>query len=167
MNTLDAIAGRRSIRKFKADPVPAEALRCILMAGIQAPSGKNHQPWRFVVVQGEKRAEMVRVMREGIAQMKEQGDSVGSSEATANIMEQAPVTIFAINPDRAFIYPDGLGCDRYSERWRRNREYAAGSGGPWPGDFVDWRYVFCLSRVDGVAWRKRGNDRRGCRWLRG
>ncbi len=32
MNTLDAIAARRSIRKFKSDPLPNEALRAILMA---------------------------------------------------------------------------------------------------------------------------------------
>jgi len=99
MNTLDAIAARRSIRKFKDDPIPEESLRCILMAGIQAPSGKNRQPWRFVVVQGDRRTEMVRVMREGIAHAKEQGEDPGSSEWSAGVMEQAPVTIFVINPE--------------------------------------------------------------------
>ena len=60
MNTLEAIAARRSIRKFKSDPIPEDMLQKILTAGIQAPSGKNRQPWRFIVVQGEKRAEMIR-----------------------------------------------------------------------------------------------------------
>ncbi len=32
MNTLDAITARRSIRKFKSDPLPDEALRAILTA---------------------------------------------------------------------------------------------------------------------------------------
>lgn len=54
MNTLEAIAARRSIRRFKPDPVPEEALRTILTAGMQAPSGKNRQPWEFIVVQGEQ-----------------------------------------------------------------------------------------------------------------
>jgi nitroreductase len=102
MNTLDAIAERRSIRKFLDSPVPEEMLRCILMAGMQAPSGKNRQPWRFVVVQGERqRGEMVRVMRDGIARAKEQGENLGSSPWSANVMEQAPVTIFVINPQGA------------------------------------------------------------------
>lgn len=99
MDTLDAIAGRRSIRKFKDTPIPEETLRCILTAGIQAPSDKNRQPWQFIVVQGEqKRAEMVRLMREGIARIKEGGEDIGSAEWTAAVMEQAPVTIFVINP---------------------------------------------------------------------
>ena len=98
MNTLDAIAARRSIRKFKSDPLPDEALQAILTAAVQAPSGKNRQPWHFVVVQGDKRADMVRIMREGIARAKAQGENVGSSEGSADVMEQAPVTVFVFNP---------------------------------------------------------------------
>jgi len=99
VNTLDAIAARRSIRKFKDTPIPDETLRAILTAATQAPSAKNRQPWRFVVVQGEKRAEMVRVMREGIARAKARGDDLGSAEGSARIMEQAPVTVFILNPE--------------------------------------------------------------------
>jgi nitroreductase len=98
VNTLEAIAARRSIRKFKPDPVPDEAIQAILTAATQAPSAKNRQPWRFVVVRGERCSEMVRVMREGIARAKARGEDPGSSESTANIMEQAPVTIFAFHP---------------------------------------------------------------------
>jgi nitroreductase len=47
---LEAIAQRRSIRRFKADPIPDEVLQRILTAGTQAPSSKNRQPWRFLVV---------------------------------------------------------------------------------------------------------------------
>jgi nitroreductase len=98
MNTLEAIAGRRSIRRFKRVPIPDEMLQAILKAATQAPSSKNRQPWRFVVVSGEKCAEMVRVMREGIAKMKARGEDPGSSEWTADVMEQAPVTVFVFNP---------------------------------------------------------------------
>ena len=51
----DLLEARRSIRKFKKDPVPAELLEKILAAGMQAPSGKNRQNWRFFVLQGKKR----------------------------------------------------------------------------------------------------------------
>jgi len=98
MNTLDAIASRRSIRKFKDAPVEEEKLQAILLAATQAPSGKNRQPWGFVVVKGDKRAEMVRIMREGIAGSKSRGDDPGSSEWTVKVMEQAPVTVFIFNP---------------------------------------------------------------------
>ena len=97
MNTLEAIAGRRSIRKFRDDPVPDEAVETILNAAIQAPSGRNRQPWRFVVVKEDRRDEMVRVMREGIDRLGEMGINLGSSRWTANVMEQAPVTIFVFN----------------------------------------------------------------------
>ena len=98
MNVLEAIAARRSIRKFKDEPIPDEAIQTILTAAIQAPSAKNRQPWRFVVVKGDKRAEMVQVMREGMAKMKAGGEDTGSGEWTAKIIEKAPVTVFVFNP---------------------------------------------------------------------
>jgi nitroreductase len=99
LNTIEAIAARRSIRKFQDKPVPEEALQAILTAAIQAPSGKNRQPWRFIVVQGDKRAEMVRVMREGIAKEKAEGQDIGSAEWSAGVMEKAPVTIFVFDAE--------------------------------------------------------------------
>lgn len=99
MNTLDAIAARRSIRKFKATPIPEPVLETILCAGIQAPSGKNKQPWKFIVVKGDKRAEMCRVMRAGMDETKAQGEGTGSAEWTLKVMEQAPVTVFVFNPE--------------------------------------------------------------------
>lgn len=98
MNTLDAIAARRSIRKFKNTPIPDEVLQAILTAGIQAPSGKNRQPWRFIVVKGDQRYEMIRIMGEGITKTKARGEDTGSSEWTIKVMEQAPVTVFIYNP---------------------------------------------------------------------
>jgi nitroreductase len=99
MNTLEAIRERRSIRKFQEATVSDDQIHTILQAAIQAPSGKNRQPWRFVVVKKDKRAEMVRIMREGITNVKARGEEVGSAEWTANVMEQAPVTVFIFNPD--------------------------------------------------------------------
>lgn len=52
---------RRSIRKFKQDTVPADVLKRILDAGMQAPSGKNRQNWRFFVLQGRKRDEYLKL----------------------------------------------------------------------------------------------------------
>ena len=106
VNTLDAIAARRSIRKFKSDPIPDETLQAILTAATQAPSGKNRQPWKFLVVKEDRREEMMRVMREGMAKANIRGDNMGSSEGTASIMDQAPVTIFVFNPDGMHPWQD-------------------------------------------------------------
>lgn len=97
MQTLEAIAQRRSIRKFKDTPVTDEQIQALLHAATLAPSGKNAQPWRFVVVRGEKRAEMVAVMRAGMENLKALGVNLGSSPWTVQIMEHAPVTIFVFN----------------------------------------------------------------------
>ena len=99
MQTLEAIAQRRSIRKFTDAPVADETIHELLHAATLAPSGKNGQPWRFVVVRGEKRAEMVTVMHAGMENLKALGVDLGSSPWTIQIMERAPVTIFVFNDD--------------------------------------------------------------------
>ncbi len=50
MKVFEAIQKRRSIRKFKPDPIPEEHLERVLEAARLAPSAGNRQPWRFVVV---------------------------------------------------------------------------------------------------------------------
>ena len=50
MNIYDAIKNRRSVRAYKSDSIPEDKLNKVLEAARLAPSGKNGQPWRFVVV---------------------------------------------------------------------------------------------------------------------
>ena len=50
MQTLDAIAKRRSVRRFTGGPVPREDLLRIVDAGRLAASGHNRQPWDFILV---------------------------------------------------------------------------------------------------------------------
>ena len=50
MNVLEAIQGRRSIRKYKEDPLSEEQVMQILEAGRWAPSRGNSQPWKFIVL---------------------------------------------------------------------------------------------------------------------
>jgi len=53
MTLEEAIRGRRSIRKFRRDPIPEEVLREILDQVRWAPSWGNTQPWEFVVLTGD------------------------------------------------------------------------------------------------------------------
>ncbi len=55
MDVFEAIEKRRSIRKYKPEPIPAEKMEKILEAARLAPSAANRQPWRFVVVQNADR----------------------------------------------------------------------------------------------------------------
>jgi len=51
----DVVRARRSIRAFKADPVPLATIRELLLTASLAPSGTNIQPWKVHVVTGETR----------------------------------------------------------------------------------------------------------------
>lgn len=53
MEVSEAIRARRSIRKYRAQKVEAEKLDLVLEAGRLAPSARNMQEWRFVVVKDE------------------------------------------------------------------------------------------------------------------
>jgi len=44
------LRSRRSIRRFKPDPIPAVVVGKILETATYAPSAHNLQPWRFVVL---------------------------------------------------------------------------------------------------------------------
>ncbi|AFN74736.1 nitroreductase [Melioribacter roseus P3M-2] len=50
MNTIEAILTRRSIRRYKNQPVEKEKIDKILKAAMYAPSSHNSQPWHFVVI---------------------------------------------------------------------------------------------------------------------
>jgi len=50
MNVFEAIKTRRSVRKYKPQPIPDDHLRQIVTAAQLAPSAGNRQPWRFVLV---------------------------------------------------------------------------------------------------------------------
>jgi len=54
MNVFDAIKTRRSIRSFEDKPIEEEKLLRVLEAGRLAPSAKNRQEWRYVVVKDKE-----------------------------------------------------------------------------------------------------------------
>ncbi|MEJ2067558.1 MAG: nitroreductase family protein, partial [Deltaproteobacteria bacterium] len=47
---LELLKYRRSIRRFKNDPIPDEYVTMVLEASRYAMSGGNSQPWEFIVV---------------------------------------------------------------------------------------------------------------------
>jgi nitroreductase len=66
-DVLNAIKGRRTIRRFKSTPIEEETLRVILEAGRWAPSFSNLQPWRFIVVKDQNlKAALDKAARESV-----------------------------------------------------------------------------------------------------
>lgn len=50
MSVLEVIKKRRSVRRYKEDLIPGEVLLRVVEAARLAPSGKNLQPWKFIIV---------------------------------------------------------------------------------------------------------------------
>jgi nitroreductase len=55
MEFYDVIKTRRSIRRYKKDPVPEEALDRILNAARLAPSGHNRQKWKYYIIRDQEK----------------------------------------------------------------------------------------------------------------
>ncbi|MDE1176085.1 MAG: nitroreductase family protein [Edaphobacter sp.] len=66
-----AIHERRATPSFDGTPIPAEDLEQILEAGLNAPSGYNLQPWRFVVVQSPEQKRKLRAASYNQAKVEE------------------------------------------------------------------------------------------------
>jgi nitroreductase len=54
MNVFDAIKKRSSIRSFMNKPIEPEKLLAVLEAGRLAPSARNLQEWRFIIVKNSE-----------------------------------------------------------------------------------------------------------------
>ncbi|MCL4494171.1 MAG: nitroreductase [Firmicutes bacterium] len=52
MNLYEGLITRRTIHRFRPDPVPDSIISRMLEAAVQAPNHHVTQPWRFVVVKG-------------------------------------------------------------------------------------------------------------------
>jgi nitroreductase len=66
-----AIADRRATQSFDGAPLPDADLKRILEAGLQAPSGYNIQPWRFIVVRSLEQRRRLRAAAFNQAKVEE------------------------------------------------------------------------------------------------
>ena len=56
----DVVKNRRSVRKFKPDPVPDEHISQILGAARMSPTSGNQQPWKFLVIKEKEQIEALK-----------------------------------------------------------------------------------------------------------
>lgn len=81
MDVLEAIKGRRSVRRYRPDPVSDQDLETVLEAARWAPSWANTQCWRFIVVRDPQvKASLAEVM---------------PSQRNTDIIKSAPMMIVA------------------------------------------------------------------------
>ncbi len=76
MTCIESLLSRRSIRRYLSKKVEREKIEAALRAAHWAPSGKNNQPWRFVVVTSQ-----------------ETRNSLAEFTVSGRIISEAPVAI--------------------------------------------------------------------------
>ncbi len=84
MELFKTIEDRRSVRSYKEDPISEEDLVKILNAARLAPSWKNTQCWRFIVVKSQE-------VKNALADIL----PVDKNARAADAIRHAPVTIVA------------------------------------------------------------------------
>ncbi len=108
------IKNRKSIRKYKNIDITNETIEELINCARFAPSAKNRQPWKFVIVKNKVKNEIADIMLEQEKQfkigMEKQIDNAKSSvKKTALIIKQAPILILVFRPkDRNWIIGDSL-----------------------------------------------------------
>lgn len=93
MDALEAIRRRRSVRRFKPDPIPKELVEQLVDAGRWAPSGMNTQPWEFVAVTNPE-------TRRKIADITDYGKFIA----------QAPLCLAVFCKDTKYYLEDGCAA---------------------------------------------------------
>ncbi len=78
---LELVKKRRSIRKFKPEPIPDEYVDNVIEAARWAPSGANSQPWEFIVVKKQE-------LRDKIIELIKEYNTLGHKAETYREPEQ-------------------------------------------------------------------------------
>lgn len=115
--TLETIKRRHSIRMFTSQPIPEDYLKIVLNAANMAPSAHNQQSWRFIIIEGEKKRELVELINSRAAEFPKSssvllrmasrsiaGAPVVIAVANTGDLIEHGTKLFQINRDRAFDF---------------------------------------------------------------
>jgi len=112
MRALDAIATRRSVRRFAPRDVPPALLRELIAAACAAPAPHHGRPWRFVEVGSDVRPRLIEAMAVAWrADAKADGRTPASIEASLarsrRQLSDAPLLLLAcLEAEGARDWPD-------------------------------------------------------------
>ncbi|MBN2086077.1 MAG: nitroreductase family protein [Anaerolineales bacterium] len=116
----DLLFSRRSIRRFKPDPVSEPVIRRILEAAHAAPSAHNTRPWRFIVLRDPAvRRMLAERMAEAYARDAEADGQTPEAIRARNArsvdrISGAPLGILALMDESGL--PEGAGRRMEGER---------------------------------------------------
>jgi len=116
MDVMEAIGTRRTIFKFKPEPVPNDVVEKIFEAGIWAPNHHLTEPWRFIVL-GEKTKETLAQRYSEIQMAKA---SEGVDEATLLALKKAGYAKFMSKPTIV-----AASCLKDGDETKNLEDYAA------------------------------------------
>jgi nitroreductase len=113
MDVFDAIRNRRSIRRYKPDPVDDAAVQKVLEAAHWAPSWGNTQCWRFIVVRDPQ---LKTAISDSLMKIKIDNEWVENAASTA--VKRAPVLIvICAEIGKAGYSRDGTAVTDKGEYW--------------------------------------------------
>lgn len=141
MELREAIENRRSIRNFKEEEISKEVVEDILNYGRLAPSAKNRQPWRFVILKEDIKNKvadfmLAYVMNEEDEEERKKLKAPSSVKPTANIIKQAPILVLIFREkDDNWIVGDNLSIGACVENMCL-RATDLGLGSLWIRDIV-------------------------------
>ncbi|MDE7206231.1 MAG: nitroreductase family protein [Lachnospiraceae bacterium] len=99
-----SIYNRRSIRKFQNKALSKAQIAEIIQAGSAAPSAKNRQPWKCIVLANQCKEEFLACMEKGIAReehslamLPRSKSGLADAKNTLRIMQEASILIAVIN----------------------------------------------------------------------
>ena len=123
---IQLIKQRRSIRRFLDKPIDREVIEEIIQAGRYAPSDRNRQPWRFIIISNREyirglsekvRGELKKLLRKKInipKELKEKENKILLAAAAYakedHIFFDAPVLILILTDDKLFSTESSACC---------------------------------------------------------
>jgi len=122
---LAVIKRRRSIRRYKPDPVPIEDVMRVLEAARWAPSGNNSQPWEFVVVRDkDKLRQVTEIFIEQSQQLREHTINFTRAPSKSYLKDVSTLIIVCTDPrfKPAFPYHRSEASEEVVRMYQENRE---------------------------------------------
>ena len=112
MRLFDTACKRKTARKFKTDPIKEDDIQYILETAVQAPSGSNMQPWRFIIVSNPDQKQRIReaaekgeqAFYESISEERKKWYNAKGLSPAKPMLTQAPVLLIVLGDTTAPNY---------------------------------------------------------------
>jgi coenzyme F420-0:L-glutamate ligase / coenzyme F420-1:gamma-L-glutamate ligase len=118
---METLLTRRSIRRYKPDPVPRELVESLLTAAVWSPSAHNRQPWRFAVVETSAQKETLATAMGARLRRDLEADGVPEAVIEADTSRSYSRIIGA--PVLIALCLSMVDMDTYTDEKRNHNEY--------------------------------------------